>query len=253
MSETEFTSRIEEHEANVTKYTAVLGVLAYAKAAVLALAGICVLVSLLCVIKGARKFEMFTVLAIALAALACILLRARRVRERIAHSSKIIITNKRHLEELEVMLASYPENSIDFLYSGYVKASSLNAEASDYSFDVSPVIAAVSRERAAASPEGRSRASASSTTRGNSTARDNSPAHSDRRIPSRARNLGRMVTRSADSPYSSAPAAESYTPSPQWEQYLADYKQVQEEANARADREDVPMFAKVAAMKFLLM
>lgn len=251
MSETEFTSSIEEHETNVIKYHAVLNMLGYAKIAVFALAVICAAVSLFCIAKGARKLEMAAITALVLAALVYILLWQRKVRERIDHSGKIIVTNKKHLDELETMLASYPENSIDFLYRDYIEVGPVYASVPEFSIDVSPIIAAVSRERAANQSASRSRASDNT---GNTIARSNAPARSDRRISARMRNIGRITNKLADRSYGSEPAAvETYTPSPQWEQYMADYKQVQDEANAREEREDAPIFAKVNAMKFLLM
>ena len=214
MSQAELTGRIEEHKSILQKYYTVSGILGYARLFLFLLTGICVVVLSYCIFKDVRKTEMIAIILLELAALAAVLLYHRRVREIIRRSDKMIIVNKKHLDEMENMLAAYPENDTEFFYRDY-----LYRDYANESF-AAAVVAPIIHSTSVSVPGTVAPAAAA-------------PA--------------------AVTPPARAQANAAFSPSPQWEQYLADYKQAQADASADDPEEDVPLLSKVSAMKFLLM
>lgn len=221
MDQTEFTSMIDEHKSIAKKYNAVSGIVGYIKLALLALTCVCALLSLFAVLRDVRKVEAIAATSFALLALAAVFLYHRRVRDVIHRSDKMIVVNKRHLDELENMLSAYPEDEKGFLYRNYLNAR--DAATSDI-------------------PE--------KTLRG---IPDSAPGVVHSRAPSRASSLIRGQAQTHTRRYGFSRAQETVSYSPQWEQYVADYKQLHETATAMEAQEELPILKKVNAIKFLLM
>lgn len=133
MNQSEFISRIEEHKSITKKYNFVAGVLGYARISLLLLAGLCMAISLLCFRRGVHIAEMITILLLVFTALAALLSYHRKVRGIIIRSEKMIIINKKHLDDLERILAAYPGSDTEFLYRDYINVKTSPPESVSYS------------------------------------------------------------------------------------------------------------------------
>ena len=153
MNQTEFISRIEEHKTIAKKYKLVAMILGYARISLMLLTGLCIVISLLCFGKGVHITETITVLLLALAMLAAVLFFHSKVRDIVNRSEKMIIINKKRLDNLEQMQSAYPESGTEFLYRSYVNVKAAPPENASYSPQWEQYLDSYIQAQASAKPE----------------------------------------------------------------------------------------------------